>query len=330
MDQGRGAAVSGGEIEPGSVAAVRAARTYAPALFVACLAVCEGLLLAASAGLGLSLSGWLALHLAILAGAVGVLVSGWTRIADFSPYLLALIATAFGGVIGAGLAVLALVRLAREKPSSEMLDAWYERIALSGDVDVVTNLYNTVAMGRGLQTSTTPPQVFERVMTHGSLEERQTALGLIARQFSTSYAPALRLALVSPEPVIRVQAAAVAVKVRAELKISFAAAIGRSHIDGLSPLDAGTLAVVLRGMALSGLLEDDDALRGEAAVVRLVRGVVAALDAGEPWGGEPDFECQTLVETEMLRDGRYAAFRTLRTSQAALGRRSTLVGPTNA
>ena len=264
---------------------------------------------------------WVFGHAALVALAAVVLVRQRTAASDESPYVLALIATTIAGPIGAILAVGAVVLLARERPDAQLLAAWYERIALAGDIDQVTNLCNTVAMGRGVLTTAVPPPEFERVMTGGSLEDRQTALGLIARQFSPSYAAALRLALVSPEPVIRVQAAAVAVKVRAQLKVSLQAALTRLQHECLPPDGAAALALELQGMVRSGLLEDEDRSRGEEAIEQLLVMATSAMPAGAGQGAnELDAAGHALLESELLRQGRFDEFRTARL-RSGLGQR---------
>lgn len=289
-----------------------------PVKFGAAVCVADGLVLACMVLLHAPLWLWFFLHAALVATATRVAWHYKTTLADITPYALVLMACLIAGPAGALLAVLALVRLARKPLHPELLTAWYDRIALAGDTDKATDLYNTVAMGRALETTTTPPQVFDEVMTKGSLADRQTALGLIARQFSPSYAPALRHALVSPEPVIRVQAAAVAVKVRAELKSTLKAALVRSQELGLTSLEAASLAVDLRAMTRSGLLEDDDRDRGDTAARQLVDRAVDALIATGEQSGEMSLQALALIETEMLRRGNFEAFRQQRQRSARL------------
>lgn len=333
-DEARGDTERGPDAGFGGLAAVsgvpdatvaRRAEFISPGLFAVGLALAEAVLMFVALSLDLHPLVWLAGHVAIVSSATAVLWSAQAGVQEYSPFALVLISAVIAGPAGAVLAFVALFGYAREKPQAAFLAAWYQRIALAGDVDPVTDLYNTVAMGRGLRTSTVPPQVFERIMTHGTLEERQTALGLIARQFTSSYASALRLALVSPEPVIRVQAAAVAVKVRAELKTSMRAALALSTQTDHTAAGAALLAVQLRGMVLSELLEDQDAEQGMAAVRALVGRVIGALEAGLPLDCEPGSEGRALIETELLREGRYGAFRRLR-EQAAVW--ETRVGAT--
>lgn len=283
----------------------------APVPFAIILSVAQAVLLAAKLLMGFALAIWLLAHAALTLAAVALVWQHRAQITDTTPYALTTIAALISGPIGAGIACLALIRHAGEATHPELLAAWYDRIALAGDVDPVTDLYNTVAMGRALQTSTVPPQVFDAVMTSGTLADRQTALGLIARQFQPSYAPALRHALVSPEPVIRVQAAAVAVKVRAELKKTLAVAMLRSTAD-LSPADAASLAVELQLMAKSGLLEDDDRDRATAATSRLTSTVVDGLTNPATIDTPLSPAAQSLIETELLALGRFQQFRDLR------------------
>lgn len=74
------------------------------------------------------------------------------------------------------------------------------------------------------------------------MEERQRALGLIARHFHPDYAPVLDAALRSPEPVVRVQAAAVVARVREDLKARVAS-LAKTGPRGLAQAlaDAGEL-----------------------------------------------------------------------------------------
>ena len=263
---------------------------------------------------------WLVFHLGIVLAATALVLRTRGAEADRSPHALAILTVLIGGPVGALFGCGCVVMLARERAAPQLLKAWYERISLAGDVDAVTRLYDNVAMGRALQTSAVPPQEFEQVMLSGSLEDRQAALGLIARRFEPSYAPALRLALVSPEPIIRVQAAAVAVKVRAEVKSRLAADIEQSADTAIKPQAALALVQELRDLAGSGLVEDDDHDRGIAAARALLASVAEVLTTGSCDHPLLDPAAQTLIETEFLRRGQFAAFRTLRAASAAARR----------
>ena len=253
---------------------------------------------------------WFSGHVAICA-----LMAAWclrSKPKDMSGQVLALIATLIAGPLGAALALLAVVWLSRAATNTVLLAAWYDRIALAGDIDPVTRLCNTVSMGRAVQTTKDIPQVFAAVMAGGSLEDRQTALGLIARKFSPSYAPALRAALVSSEPVIRVQAAAVAVKVRAELKNTLHARLVAAALP-LPPSRALSLAGELHDLAATGLLEDIDR---DAALVTVKRLAAQAVDAKDDAAVFPELTAgaRAVLENELLARGSFAAFRAVRSS----------------
>jgi hypothetical protein len=281
--------------------------------FASAMASAEVTLAAACFVAGVGPALWLCSHLIVCGVASGLYLQVHrARQCDLTAYALTWLATLVAGPVGAVMAVVATLALHRHHTDVRRLDAWYERISLSGDVDPVTGLYFNVAMGRAMLTNGALPPVFEVIMNEGTLEDRQRALGLIARQFSPSYAPALRAALVSSEPVIRVQAAAVAVKVRAEIKRALDVAVERSlvhHWDLKHLLD---LADDLDAMAQSGLLEDADQLRAVTAVASLTDRAVGVAETGSgPLQRKADLtlELRLRLETALLARGRYHAFR---------------------
>ena len=253
---------------------------------------------------------WLAAHLVLIAAFTRHTWRNRSRNADLGTHALVLIAAFVAGPIGAALATAAVLRLEGAHPAPDLLAAWYNRIALSGDIDPVTRLADTVAMGRAVRTPQEVPRSFASVMANGSLADRQAALGLIARQFSPAYAPALRAALVIGEPVIRVQAAAVAVKVRAELKESLRAELASAaSLDASRPRDCAEASQHLDEMLGSLMLDDDDKVAAEATIARLTALAVtdgAALDATE----------REHLESALVRAGRFAEFRALRKTGA--------------
>lgn len=159
----------------------------------------------------------LALHLFVVAALAYALYRRRLEDADLSAPLLAMIATSTAGPVGALVGLAALAWLARPALPSALLDAWYNRIALSTTVDPSTQLSERVASGRVIDTSGPLPQALVGIIHHGTLEEQQAALGLVARFFHMNYLAALSDALHSDIPVIRVQAAAVASRIRPRL-----------------------------------------------------------------------------------------------------------------
>jgi hypothetical protein len=280
----------------------------------AVLLVLDGAWLAVWTSLKCSILAWFGGHVTLIAA---VLWWAWRRRAqdaDFSGPALAGMAVLLAGPLGAALALWVVRWLETRQPDERLLAAWYDRIALAGDIDPITHLSNTVSMGRAVQTTADMPRVFATVMADGSLEDRQTALGLIARRFSPSYAPALRAALVSSEPVIRVQAAAVAVKVRGDLKATLHHTLARRNDPGLSLINGLELAAEIQTIVEAEMLEDVDRAAAVAVVIDLIGSRVDAL-GGNPHDDDVAAlspEARNMLETALLDRGRFVAFRALR------------------
>lgn len=227
------------------------------------------------------------------------------------PQLLFLV-TLVSGPIGATLSLLALPFAARRTEPSPLLDAWYERIAQSVSVDTATRLSDNVASGRTIDVAAPPPIAFTDVIEQGSLAERQTALGLIARKFHPAYAPALSAALKSHEPVVRVQAAAVAARVRRDLQNrvqSLVAAVDTLAQDAVASLHA---AAELEAATSSALLGEVDRLRASAAAKRLRAAAASDLISSPTPVGRRDRAAALALEDELLRAGRFTDFRIAR------------------
>lgn len=167
----------------------------------------------------------LAVHAATIAMAWGWHVRRARR-QDATAAQLMLLAIAATGPIGACLAALAALVPPRAARDDVLLDDWYERIALASDVDEVTQLADGIVIGRTIDLSRPAGGRFSDVMRGTDIKSQQAVLGLIARAFKPDYVPALGLALKSREPIIRVQAAAVATRVRPGLAATIEAARG--------------------------------------------------------------------------------------------------------
>jgi hypothetical protein len=217
---------------------------------------------------GIDLRWYLAAHVAVVALLAVRVLRGSRAGRDVIWPLLAAILTAAAGPLGAlGAAVGAAYAGLRRPEPPHLLAAWYERIALSTEVDSVTRLCDSVATGRSLDLSGPPPARLLAIMEGSapeSLADQQTALGLIARAFDVEYLPALNAALKNRNPVIRVQAAAVAARVRSELservrRIAGSTAEGTAGIADIAALES---------FISSGLLDAGDRSRAEAALER--------------------------------------------------------------
>jgi hypothetical protein len=262
---------------------------------------------------------WVALHtnvaLLLLAhfGIVGLLAAALTwrfeRGEDTALAQLTLVTTLVMGPLGALATLLILPWAGVGGPRAELLSAWYERIARSQVVEPASALSEAVASGRTLDLSAPVPPSFSDVIDHGSLAARQKALGLIARKFHPEYARALKAALRSGEPVVRVQAAAVAARVRGQLQARIRDLVDRLESLAAEPRAALAAAAELDAAASSGLLMEGDRQRASAAESRLRQ--VAAADRGLLVAPLPLAE-RTLLETELLDGGRFAEFRRAR------------------
>ncbi|MEQ1612273.1 MAG: hypothetical protein ABL904_05940 [Hyphomicrobiaceae bacterium] len=224
--------------------------------------------------------------------------------------LLVTVSVAAAGPVGALAGVAAIMLARRRQDDHKLLDEWYQRIAMAVETDDVTRLCEQVMSGRTSDLTERAPPSFAAIMERGSLNDRQAALGIIARNFHPDYLPVLMMALKSPEPVIRVQAAAVATRVRGDLR----ALVDRHALsDALSDVDGiGALAAAdqLDAAVASGLLDEGDRIRAGAIAQRL-RSI--------PTGNSVPMRLQPLpvlqraaAETELLREGRFVELRVSR------------------
>lgn len=304
------------------------------ALICLVMAVIEAAGIAAGVHVGglAGFGGIIGLHLAVLA------CLGWHLRArqragrDTVPALVALLTTAAVGPLGAlGAAGLALAS-GRGRGRNALLEAWYERISLSVAVDPVTRFCDDVASGRTIDLGAPAPVSFPSAIANGSLAERQAILGLIARQFHPDYLPALKLALLSPEPVIRVQAAAVAAHIRPRLSALFKETLAAAATTAGDP-EQGLLALRrLDGMIASGLLDEGDRRRGVEATARLGEAVLARLGPGgampavatsrsgqrAPLPIEDALAVEGMLERLLLARGQHATLRYRRSRRRVL------------
>lgn len=258
--------------------------------------------------------GWLIPgHIVIMAGLLGWLGYRTEQGRDTRLLVVLALATLVAGPIGAALSLVFLPFAARRTKDSHLLDAWYARIAQAVTVDAATRLSDDVATGRTLAGDAPVPIAFARVMEQGTLEERQSALGLIARKFHPDYAPALAAALKSSEPVVRVQAAAVAARVRRDLQARVRTMLG--EVAGLcaDPAKALAAAADLDGAVRSRLLDEGDRVRALAAVARLRKaGADGSRTSPGANGGRLERASALALEDELLGSGRFAEFRNAR------------------
>lgn len=219
-------------------------------------------------------------HLATLAALAILVLSDVRHHRDPSLSLLAFLTSVAVGPLGpAGTALLSLAQRGRSQPPP-LLAEWYERISMSTAVDPVARLSDDVSVGRSINLNGVKPASFPVVIEAGTLAERQAVLGLIARRFHPDYLPVLQSALKSPEPVIRVQAAAVAAHVRQAISRLYQRCVADLGEASADPADALALMQRLEALIDSGLLDEGDRQRGLEIANRLGDVVISGLRSG--------------------------------------------------
>jgi hypothetical protein len=251
----------------------------------------------------------LAVVLALAAQARSLMQSG----SNTTPLVVLAIAVASTGPLGALGALIGFLLPRRKPVPARLLRDWYKRIALSADVDNITRLCDDVSSGRHVGLHTPPPASFVAVLERGSLANRQAALGLMARHIHPEYLAALKSALQSSEPVIRVQAAAVATKIRPELRTLVNKAV--SDLDGgkVEPGKAVQLAADLQACVDCGLLDAGDRIRADVIIPRL-----RALGSSAPLVVSASGVSRA-GETMLLQQGRFRDLRVARRIASAVG-----------
>ena len=224
-----------------------------------------------------------------------------------SMMFLAIIAAGPAGAI-ASLSALAFVDHAGAGPS--LLQSWYTRLSRASGSRASAELADRVIAGRVINWTAPAPEKFEDVIATGSLEEKQAALGLMARRFHTDFAPALELALRSPEPIVRVQAAAVVARVRADIKTRIKTLLTASdnRLPAARVINAGEL-VRLAGCSLVDRADADKCRKAAAEALRVV--LVTGQDVAF-MSAAADLETAPMIERYLVSSGRYREFRVAR------------------
>lgn len=233
--------------------------------------VLESALLALSAIERIPLPVLILSHLGVVGLLVLILRQHIRSGADGGLALLAVIGILATGPFGA-LGTLAMPLFARRKPATDaLLASWYERIALSSNQDDFTKLSDRVAIGRSANLAAPMPPSFVDLFHSGPIADQQVALGVIARSFHPGYLPVLKVALDSPEPLVRVQAAAVAARIRGQLNTHVVTLFIAAADPTLSLAAAQEVVAQLRSALASGLLE--------ASVQKSAAGILDGLTA---------------------------------------------------
>ncbi len=207
---------------------------------------------------GVGLAGLLAAHALLLVALAWLVRQVMAQRADVTVAVLALVAGAVVGPLGPlGAALLDIAGSGGHAPSP-LVEKWYERIALSTAIEPDVRLCDDVGVGRTLDLGAQMPQSFPALMETGPLIKRQAILGYIARHFHPAYLATLQVALESPEPTLRVQAAAVAAHVGGEVRGRVREVLERVGAGVSGAGEALDLLGDLDLLAVSGLIDETE------------------------------------------------------------------------
>jgi hypothetical protein len=276
-------------------------------------------------GLGvIGLFAALTVHLALVAALFARVRVAQQAGEDTSAAVLTLLTTAVVGPLGALGSLLVLALTATTPKPSRLLVDWYSHIARSMETNDATRIADQVSSGRAIDLSAPAPGSFVTLMERNGLSEQQNALGLIARRFDLDYLSALQAALKSGEPVVRVQAAAVAASIREQLAENAHQLMVQAAESQLS------LEVLLHCFSRlekshsSGLMEERDRVVVRATADKVERRCLEAFDASMANGSAAALakEAAVVLEGLLVRHGLYDQLRRFRhhRNQAFCGR----------
>jgi hypothetical protein len=274
----------------------------------------EGTLLVAE-GLGMiGLFGALAVHVAVVAVLLARVRVAQQAGEDTSAAILMMMTTAVVGPLGA-LGSLVVFALAPTTPKpSRLLADWYSHIARSMETSDAMRIADQVSSGRAIDLSARAPGSFVALMEQNGLSEQQNALGLIARRFDLDYLSALQAALKSTEPVIRVQAAAVAASIREQLARNAHQLMAQADESQLSLGGLLHCFSRLERCHSSGLMEESDRVAVRATADKVEQRCLDGFDASIADGSATALskEPAAVLEGLLIRHGLYGQLRRLR------------------
>ncbi|MFY0611366.1 MAG: hypothetical protein JXQ99_07570 [Hyphomicrobiaceae bacterium] len=179
--------------------------------------------------------------------------------ADVRHTTLALMLGALLGAVGMTIAALVAVSGLLLKKSRQIIDAWYQRQADSVTRDDVAELIGSINNGRVTSHSMRSAENLSLIIREGTFSQKQAIMEVVARSYRPELLPVLNLALTSPVPAIRVQAAAVKGKLYTSAMVDLRTAL--VDLDrAQSKEDVATAGQRLSQCILSGLLEPDQKL----------------------------------------------------------------------
>ena len=251
----------------------------------------------------------LALHLVQIIIVALILFARREQGCDLALACVILMLLAVAGPAGALPLLAFLPFLKRSRAHDDAVAAWYERLAKAGKPSAISQTYERIVSGRVQRLGSAPPVNFLDVIHRGGLEERQRALGLIARRFHPDYTPVLAAALRSPEPVVRVQAAAVVARVREDLKTRVGL-LAQDHPQSLRRTLAG--AGELSALQSCDLISEPLQAVSRDAARRLMRKALAKTADLTRLAANSDRDTRAAVEDYLISEMRFGDLRVWR------------------
>ena len=250
------------------------------------------------------------LHFAAAVVLAVILFRGRKPNEDLTTAALLFLVVLAAGPAGAVASLLSRAFVNRAGAGPEVLEDWYQRLSSARISDASTDLTDRVVAGRVIDTRAPPPAHFDDVIASGTLAEKQAALGHMARHFHPDFAPALEAALRSPEPVVRVQAAAVVARVRSELK---------TRIKGLLAVKDGRTisnelkdAAELSRLAACTLVDRADAEKCRAASAKTLGVALDGPHAVRAAAAAATRDTASVIESHLFANQRFGDFRIAR------------------
>jgi hypothetical protein len=163
-------------------------------------------------------------------------------------------------------------------PAEILQDRTNDMAAPQPSVSVSEAVFDDIRQGRRPQRMAGALGNLELTFLHGDLAQQQRALSAISRFYQPEMLPALRLALMSRRPALRVQAAAVYAKLRGKFGDRAKALMQMMADDqDLSAQDHDLLTAECRAVAASGFIS--------AALAAQLLGLTETRGTGSPQGG---------------------------------------------
>lgn len=239
------------------------------------VALAESSLVLTSLAGGVSLPTMLLIHCGIMLGVTLVLDQRERHRLDSRVLAVAVVTTAVSGPIGAALSAMLGIYLRYRKLETELLANWYERISGHKDQDAVLELHERIQADRTLNPFVDARARFAAILRSGPLDEKQRVLSVITQKYHPGFAGLLQLALRNQDPPIRVQAAAVAARLKENERVKLRTVMAEVGTVDRQEFEQRLDIAAKIGVSLdTALLDDQDAASGRKLAVSLCQDVI--------------------------------------------------------